>query len=41
MNLKALAALTALVVAIDHLLLDAVLFENATLALVGERRRLF
>lgn len=30
-----------LIVAIDHLLLDAVLFEKATLALVGERKRLF
>jgi hypothetical protein len=39
-NLKELAAITALVVALDHLLLDAVLFENATLALLGEKKRL-
>ena len=41
MNMKTIAAVTALVLTIDHLLLDAVLFENATLALLGERKRLF
>jgi hypothetical protein len=41
MNLKTLAAVTAFVIAVDHLLLDAVLFENATFALIGERKRLF
>jgi hypothetical protein len=41
MDIKTIAALTALVVALDHLLLDAALFENATLAVLGERKRLF
>jgi hypothetical protein len=35
-----IAAITALVIVIDHLLLDAVIFENATLALLGLRTRL-
>ena len=41
MNLKTIAAVTSLVIAVDHLFLDAVLFENATLALIGQRKRLF
>lgn len=41
MDIKAVAAVTALLIALDHVLLDAVLFENATLALLGERKRLF
>jgi len=40
-DIKTITAITALVIAVDHLLLDAVLFENATFALLGERKRLF
>jgi hypothetical protein len=41
MDPTTIGAIAALVIALDHLLLDAVLFENATLALLGERKRLF
>jgi len=41
MDAKTIGAITAFVIAVDHLLLDAVLFENATLALLGQRKRLF
>ena len=40
MSIKEIAAITALIVALDHLLLDAVLFENTTEALFGKRMRL-
>jgi hypothetical protein len=39
--MKQLALILAVIVALDHLLLDAVLFENATEKLLGERKRLF
>lgn len=41
MNLKTILAYTALIVAVDHLLLDAVIFESATEQLLGKRKRLF
>lgn len=41
MNAKELALILAIIVAVDHLLLDAVLFENVTEKLLGERKRLF
>lgn len=39
--MKNILAITALIVALDHLLFDAVLFENATERLLGQRHRLF
>jgi len=39
--MKQLGLLLMLVVAIDHLFLDAVLFETTTERLLGERKRLF
>jgi len=40
MNANKIAQIIMLVVALDHLLLDAVLFENTTEALFGRRMRL-
>lgn len=40
MDAKKLAQIIMLIVALDHLILDAVLLENTTEALLGKRLRL-
>ncbi len=41
MNVKELGLILAIIVALDHLLLDAVMFETATENILGQRKRLF